>query len=375
MSQNSDKTLQLSASFLQPPSEAVNSSLQPQQLRQAQQQSLAIEGSFSFENQNSLVKKQTEEDQILKQSELRTVASVGIQCESGTQNFFEPLDMRVCLRCGLNDKTSAAQCLFHPSRPKVAGGSGNMLYSAEWHKCREHCRDKAVEEGCTGEAKHFYGSHLPADGKKSPRASRSPVAARRRYSMTKAKKEFAEKDSMTDISLLFNPFTSQLGESKAAPKRDPTAYKTDQQTEQTDHESRSHRSKRIQEKPACKSPLKKPSPGDRSRSPTPRMDELMRRSALSSMSIDDSLSSSTIATQQRGNAHNITTTKNPALDESTLSRTSNKSHSRKCKHHPVHSFQQPSGKILVEDGSTLKQRRSSLRKSQSKSPQPSHRNS
>ena len=158
-----------------------------------------------------------EEDQILKESELRTVTSIAIQCESGTQNFFEALDMRICLRCGLNDKTAPAQCLFHPSKPKVAGGSGNMLYSSEWHKCRENCRSKAIEEGCTKEAKHFYGAHLPAEGKKSPRASRSP--ATRRYSMTKAKKELAEKESMTEISLLFNPFTSQLGESKAVPKK------------------------------------------------------------------------------------------------------------------------------------------------------------
>ena len=56
------------------------------------------------------------------------------------------------------------------------------------------------------ETKHFYGSHLPFDGKKSPRASRSPTT--RRYSMTKTKKEFAEKEAMTEISLLFNPFTS-----------------------------------------------------------------------------------------------------------------------------------------------------------------------
>lgn len=85
-----------------------------------------------------------------------------------------------------------------------------------------------MEEGCTREAKHFYGAHLPLEGKKSPRASRSPVTHKRRYSMTKAKREFAEKDSMTDISLLFNPFTSQLGDSQAAPKGDPAAYQTDQ---------------------------------------------------------------------------------------------------------------------------------------------------
>ena len=94
-----------------------------------------------------------------------------------------------------------------------------MLYSSEWHKCRENCRNKAVEEGCTKEAKHFYGAHLPFDGKKSPRVARSPAAQKRRYSLTKIKKEFVEKESMTEISLLFNPFTSQLGESKAVTKK------------------------------------------------------------------------------------------------------------------------------------------------------------
>ena len=84
----------------------------------------------------------------------------------------------------------------------------------------------------------------------------------------------------------------------------------------------------------CKSAVKKPAPTDRSRSPTPRMDELMRRSALSNMSIDDSLSSSTIATQPRVTAHNIVASTQQTLDESTLSRTSQKSHSRKCRHNP-----------------------------------------
>ena len=85
-----------------------------------------------------------------------------------------------------------------------------------------------MEEGCAREAKHFYGAPLPLEGKKSPRASRSPVTHKRRYSMTKAKREFAEKDSMTDISLLFNPFTSQMGDSEAAPKGGSAAYKSDQ---------------------------------------------------------------------------------------------------------------------------------------------------
>ena len=72
LSQNSE-TIQLSASFIQP-TESVNHSMQPDQLKLAQRQAnLAVEGSFSFENK----KKQSvgDVDNTLNQSELKTSVS------------------------------------------------------------------------------------------------------------------------------------------------------------------------------------------------------------------------------------------------------------------------------------------------------------
>ena len=87
-----------------------------------------VESSFSFD--------------VLKREELKTLVSVQTQCDqqdcsedggaAGRQFFFEPFDMRKCLRCGLNDKT-ASKCVFHPAMPKFAGGAGNLIYSQEWH--------------------------------------------------------------------------------------------------------------------------------------------------------------------------------------------------------------------------------------------------
>ena len=104
---------------------------------------------------------------------------------------------------------------------------------------------------------------------------------------------------MTEISLLFNPFTSQLGETSNKKQKASSS----QQTDQSELQSSKISTKR--EKYSNKKDNKKSEQKDRTRSPTPRMDELMRRSALSNLSIDDSLSSSTIATQPRVNPHNI----------------------------------------------------------------------
>ena len=82
---------------------------------------------------------------MLKREELKSLTSVHTQCEDQKKEgedtfFFEPFDMRKCLRCGLNDKTAKDQCVFHPAMPKFAGGAGNLIYSSEWHQCRESCQ-------------------------------------------------------------------------------------------------------------------------------------------------------------------------------------------------------------------------------------------
>ena len=65
-------------------------------------------------------------------------STVIIQCNLGDQ-FFETLDYRKCLRCGLNDKIEKSKCQFHPFKCTHKSGAGKYLYSPEWHKCREDC--------------------------------------------------------------------------------------------------------------------------------------------------------------------------------------------------------------------------------------------
>ena len=93
-----------------------------------------VESSFSFE--------------VLKREELKTLVSAETQCDDEVLRIdgrevksfvFDRLDERKCLRCGLNDKTASDGCKFHPAMPKHAGGAGNLIYSEQWHKCRENC--------------------------------------------------------------------------------------------------------------------------------------------------------------------------------------------------------------------------------------------
>ena len=92
--------------------------------------------------------------------------------------------------------------MFHPNAPKFAGGAGNLIYSAEWHKCRELCGSDPLSPGCMTLTKHLYGSHLPYEP--GPKASQNN--SREQPSVI----SFAEKETMTEISLMFNPFKSEL---------------------------------------------------------------------------------------------------------------------------------------------------------------------
>lgn len=135
-----------------------------------------------------------------------------IQCEMGS-TFFEHLDYRVCLRCGLNDRIMAESCNFHPFKCKSRGGTGKYLYSSEWHKCREHCKQDSPENnGCITLTQHYYGSHLPyqPDGKRSP--SRTLKAnTLGQIKCTGVNSSTGDKEVMTEVSLLFNPFKSSSG--------------------------------------------------------------------------------------------------------------------------------------------------------------------
>lgn len=82
-----------------------------------------------------------------------------MQCDLGA-TFFEKLDFRKCLRCGLNDKLEAGRCTFHPAKCHNKAGAGNYLYSPEWHKCRESCIGTS-NTSCITLTQHYYGTHLP----------------------------------------------------------------------------------------------------------------------------------------------------------------------------------------------------------------------
>ena len=86
-----------------------------------------------------------------------------IQSDETTANkFFEALDYRKCLRCGLNDKIALDECRFHPSYPNSTGGAGKLLYSSEWHACREKCGSKS-KAACHVSKEHYYGTHLSSN--------------------------------------------------------------------------------------------------------------------------------------------------------------------------------------------------------------------
>ena len=135
----------------------------------------------------------------------------------------------------MNDKTATA-CRYHPSRPKRSNLRENE-YSSEWHNCREHC-GKDDSRGCKKEDKHFYGSHLPYD----PCRSRSGSGSKRSRTSLGFKSDTSVKYRsvavMTEVSLI----------------------------DKFRHSNKSERSQQSSK---------------RSTSPTPRIDELMRRSNLS----------------------------------------------------------------------------------------------
>lgn len=119
------------------------------------------------------------------------------------------------MRCGLNDKSSSSLCVFHPSKPKSAGGAGDLLYSSDWHLCREKCKSSASDyqaQGCKTFKQHFYGTNVPYKPRKS---SQSPKRAQpEAYAGTTE-----SKSTMTDVSLMFNPFTSESVEIKTPRRR------------------------------------------------------------------------------------------------------------------------------------------------------------
>ncbi len=163
-------------------------------------------------------------------------STAGVQCTELSTGVFDAFDLRKCLRCGLNDKT-ATSCRYHPSRRPKRTNLRENEYSSEWHNCREHC-GKDESRGCKKDEKHFYGSHLPFD----PCRSRSGSGSKRSRSSRDPKSDPSEKyravGVMTEVSLMDKFRLSNKSE-------------------------RSQRSSK------------------RSTSPTPRMDELMRRSNLS----------------------------------------------------------------------------------------------
>lgn len=147
----------------------------------------------------------------------RTYAEASVQCDNDAN--FEILDSRKCLRCGLNDKSSSGVCLFHPAKPKLTGGSGDLLYSSEWHLCREKCKSIASDYqpmGCKTNKSHFYGSNIPFKPRSKSR-SRSPKAETSRQ--RKENTARVDKQSMTDISLMYNPFKSESTEIKTTPQK------------------------------------------------------------------------------------------------------------------------------------------------------------
>lgn len=68
-------------------------------------------------------------------------------------------DERTCKRCGLNDNKSRF-CAFHPYL--VNADAQELLYSAEWHKCRE-AKHSPSNPPCVKTGKHCYSSESPSN--------------------------------------------------------------------------------------------------------------------------------------------------------------------------------------------------------------------
>ena len=146
---------------------------------------------------------------MLTKSQLETHVAATIQCDLGSQ-FFEKLDFRKCLRCGLNDKIQAGSCCFHPAKCHNKAGAGSYLYSPEWHKCREDCKS---DSGCMSIAQHYYGTHLPSVSARSK--------SRRRVDQ-QVRGKLVSQEVMTDVSLLFNPFKQSTTPSNRSSDMSPT---------------------------------------------------------------------------------------------------------------------------------------------------------
>ena len=65
----------------------------------------------------------------------------------------DSMDMRICKRCGSNDKVSPT-CQFHPYLVKA--GAADYLYGAEWHHCRED-KHRPDDPPCLTTTGHYYG--------------------------------------------------------------------------------------------------------------------------------------------------------------------------------------------------------------------------
>ena len=80
--------------------------------------------------------------------------TTGCQSDAGQ---FGVIDLRSCLRCGLNDKQAPQVCRYHPARPKNPLASAEK-YSTEFHLCLERC--KQGDQGCKRLKQHYFGTHL-----------------------------------------------------------------------------------------------------------------------------------------------------------------------------------------------------------------------
>ena len=154
-----------------------------------------------------------------KESSSVEVQTDNLQDAPGKEFFFEPLDYRKCLRCGKNDLTAKGECIFHPAMPKHPGGSGSLIYSEPWHSCHKKC--KQGSPGCLTKAEHFYGVHIPYE----PGAAIRQGGSVRQRSNSRDVRAVAktEKETMTEISLMWNPFKSELNEVKQVKPREEAA--------------------------------------------------------------------------------------------------------------------------------------------------------
>lgn len=159
--QPSATDLILSASFTQQLDQQPSTQYFPQN----QNQNKKAGASFSFETQKPEA----------------VFANQSIQCDLETK--FDQLDFRKCLRCGLNDKSSGGVCVFHPSKPKMAGGSGDLLYSSDWHLCREKCKSISSDYqplGCKTNKSHFYGTNIPYKPRSQSRSPRGETPKKKK---------------------------------------------------------------------------------------------------------------------------------------------------------------------------------------------------